>query len=162
VDLLVAELKKGQANADVHGVVCELDNLKSIRAAAANYAKLNLPLHVLILNAGIMACPPSVTVDGFETQFGVNHIGHHLLTTLLLPIIKKSAPARIVVLSSVGHIASGINWNDVNWKTKGSYTPFGAYGQSKTANILFAKQLNKMLKAERSSTVCSVAFKRCT
>ena len=84
-----------------------------------------------------MACPYSKTVDGFESQFGVNHLGHCLLTTLLLPELKAGKPARVVVVSSVAHRRGDINYEDINWEK--NYNKWLAYGQSKTANILFAK-----------------------
>ena len=99
-----------------------------------------------------MACPKGNTVDGFETQIGTNHFGHFLLVNLLLDKIKASAPSRIVVLSSAAHkMAKGINFEDIN-STK-SYSAWGAYGQSKLANILFARELANRLKAEGINNV---------
>ncbi len=148
IDETVAELKKGQASADVTGMICSLENLKSVKSFAEAYIKRDLPLHVLILNAGVMACPPSLTDDKFEMQIGVNHIAHHYLTTLLLPVLKKSAPARVVVLSSGAHRRHNVNFDDLHWTKAGSYDPWFAYGSSKTANILFAKQLNADMKKQ--------------
>jgi NAD(P)-dependent dehydrogenase (short-subunit alcohol dehydrogenase family) len=93
-----------------------------------------------------MACPYSKTIDGFETQFGVNHLAHFLLVTSLVPELKAGKPSRLVVLSSIANRRGGINWDDVNWE-KG-YDKWLAYAQSKTANILFAKQFNKLYAAE--------------
>jgi NAD(P)-dependent dehydrogenase (short-subunit alcohol dehydrogenase family) len=93
-------------------------------------------------NAGIMACPYSKTVDGFESQFGVNHLAHFLLTTSLLPELEAGQPSRVVVVSSVANKRGGIHWDDINWER--GYDKWLAYSQSKTANILFAKQLNKL------------------
>ena len=97
-------------------------------------------------NAGIMACPYSKTVDGFESQFGVNHLAHFLLVSSLLPELRAGKPSRVVCVSSVANKRAGINWDDVNWEK--SYDKWLAYAQSKTANILFAKQLNKLYAAE--------------
>ena len=97
-------------------------------------------------NAGIMACPYEKTVDGFESQFGVNHLAHFLLVTSLLPELKAGKPSRVVVVSSVANKRSGINWDDINWEK--NYDKWRAYSQSKTANILFAKQLNKLYASE--------------
>jgi len=143
-------IKATQPHAQIEGMVCALDSLKSIRAFGAAYAAKKFPLDLLILNAGIMACPLSYTEDKFETQFGVNHIGHFAVTKLLLPIMKASKqPGRIVVLSSGAHRRSNVNLDDPNFIADASkYDPWRSYGASKTANILFAKHLNAMLKAE--------------
>lgn len=93
-----------------------------------------------------MACPYAKTKEGFESQFGVNHLAHFLLVTSLLPELKAGKPARVVVVSSVGSKFSPINFDDINWE-KG-YDKWAAYGQSKTANILFAKQFNKLYASE--------------
>jgi NAD(P)-dependent dehydrogenase (short-subunit alcohol dehydrogenase family) len=93
-----------------------------------------------------MACPYSKTVDGFESQFGVNHLAHFLLTTSLIQELKAGKPSRVVVVSSVGHKSGDINWDDINWEQ--NYNKWLAYAQSKTANILFAKQLNKLYTSE--------------
>jgi NAD(P)-dependent dehydrogenase (short-subunit alcohol dehydrogenase family) len=93
-----------------------------------------------------MACPYSKTVDGFESQFGVNHLAHFLLTTSLLPELKAGKPSRVVVVSSVANKRAGINWDDINWEK--NYDKWLAYAQSKTANILFAKQFNKLYSSE--------------
>ena len=93
-----------------------------------------------------MACPYSKTVDGFETQFGVNHLAHFLLATSLVPELKAGKPSRLVVVSSIANRRGGINWDDINWEK--NYDKWAAYGQSKTANILFAKQFNKLYSSE--------------
>jgi NAD(P)-dependent dehydrogenase (short-subunit alcohol dehydrogenase family) len=93
-----------------------------------------------------MACPYAKTVDGFESQFGVNHLAHFLLVTSLIPELKAGKPSRVVVVSSMANKRGGINWDDINWEK--NYNKWLAYAQSKTANILFAKQLNKLYAAE--------------
>ena len=93
-------------------------------------------------NAGIMACPYSKTVDGFESQFAVNHLAHFHLTSLLLPELRAGKPARVVVVSSVANKNGGINFDDINWERK--YDKWAAYAQSKSANVLFAKQFNRL------------------
>jgi NAD(P)-dependent dehydrogenase (short-subunit alcohol dehydrogenase family) len=93
-----------------------------------------------------MVCPYGKTIDGFETQFGVNHLAHFLLTTSLVPELKAGKPSRVVVVSSLANRRGGINWDDVNWEK--NYNKWLAYGQSKTANILFAKQFNKLYSSE--------------
>ena len=89
-----------------------------------------------------MACPYQQTADGFETQFGVNHLAHFLLATSFVPELKAGKPSRLVVVSSLGNRRSGINWDDINWEK--NYDKWSAYGQSKTANILFARQFDKL------------------
>ena len=102
----------------------------------------NVPLHGLILNAGIMATPLGHTVDGFEQQFGVDHLGHFLLARDLLPRLVESAPARVVVLSSAGHRMGDVDFDDVNFERR-DYEPFLAYGAAKTCNVLHAVEIDK-------------------
>jgi len=99
-------------------------------------------LHGLILNAGIMATPLGHTVDGFEQQFGVDHLGHFLLARDLLPRLVESAPARVVVLSSAGHRMGDVDFDDVNFEHR-DYEPFLAYGAAKTCNVLHAVEIDK-------------------
>ncbi|XP_016524867.1 retinol dehydrogenase 12 isoform X2 [Poecilia formosa] len=122
----------------------DLSDTKSIRAFAQVINKEEKQVNILINNAGIMMCPYSKTVDGFEMQFGVNHLGHVLLTYLLLDLIKCSAPARIIVVASVAHTWTGLRLDDINSET--SYDAIKAYGQSKLANVLFARSLAKRLQ----------------
>jgi len=94
-----------------------------------------------------MCCPYQLTKDGHEYQFGVNHLAHFLLFKKVLPLLlKSSTPAfqsRVVSLSSMGHLQSGVDLSDLHWQTRG-YTPMKAYGQSKTANILFAREIERL------------------
>ena len=89
-----------------------------------------------------MACPYTKTVDGFESQFAVNHLAHFYLVNLLLPQLKAGKPARVVVVSSVANLNGPVNFDDIN--SEKGYDRWAAYGQSKTANVLFVKQLNKL------------------
>jgi len=115
----------------------DLNSLKSVRTFASSFKEMKIGLNILILNAGIMAIPKrTLTEEKLESQFGVNHVAHHLLATLLSECLVKGS--RVVVLSSAAHRRSAINWEDLNWEK--SYDRWKAYGQSKTANILFAKQ----------------------
>eukprot|EP00123_Amoebidium_parasiticum_P007662 comp18262_c0_seq1/m.19262 comp18262_c0_seq1/g.19262 ORF comp18262_c0_seq1/g.19262 comp18262_c0_seq1/m.19262 type:complete len:326 (-) comp18262_c0_seq1:51-1028(-) len=133
----------------------DLGSLQSVRDFAKEFNAKNIPLHVLICNAGIMACPYSETLDGFETQFGVNHLGHFLLTNLLLERLKEGKPSRIVVLASAAHHATSghVMFDDLKgkdtWYT-GMMGPWKAYGQSKSANILFACELDKRMKEQNA------------
>ncbi|XP_071238613.1 retinol dehydrogenase 11-like isoform X2 [Salvelinus alpinus] len=101
-------------------------------------------LHILINNAGVMMCPYVKTKDGFEMQLGINHLGHFLLTYLLIGLLKRSAPARIVVVSSLAHNVGWIRFHDL--LSQGSYNSGLAYCQSKLANLLFARELARRLK----------------
>ena len=129
--------------------VLELDlaDLSSVRAAAEQVDQLD----VLINNAGIMGVPLGKTVDGFERQFGTNHLGHAALTWLLLPALRKRPGARVVTAASLAHQYGRIDFDDPNWERR-AYTLRGSYGQSKLANILFARELER-----RSPDVTSIA-----
>jgi NAD(P)-dependent dehydrogenase (short-subunit alcohol dehydrogenase family) len=120
----------------------ELGSLDSVRSFTDRFLASHDRLDVLLANAGIMAVPYGKTDDGFELQFGTNHLGHFVLINRLLPLLKASAPSRIVNLSSAGHFASGIIWDDPNFETN-EYSKMDAYGQSKTANILFTVELER-------------------
>ncbi|KAK3546317.1 hypothetical protein QTP70_025686, partial [Hemibagrus guttatus] len=122
----------------------DLADTKSIREFADVISKEEKQLHILINNAGVMMCPYSKTADGFEMQFGVNHLGHFLLTFLLIDLLKKSAPSRIIILSSMAHSWGTIKLDDIN--SEKSYHNRREYGQSKLANILCARSLVKKLK----------------
>uniref|UniRef100_A0A0K8U2X9 Retinol dehydrogenase 13 n=2 Tax=Bactrocera latifrons TaxID=174628 RepID=A0A0K8U2X9_BACLA len=123
---------------------CDLASMDSIRKFVESFKKEQVKLDILINNAGVMRCPRSLTKDGFEMQLGVNHMGHFLLTNLLLDLLKKSAPSRIVTVSSLAHTRGEINIADLN--SDKSYDPGRAYNQSKLANILFTRELAKRLE----------------
>ncbi|XP_062849160.1 retinol dehydrogenase 12 [Trichomycterus rosablanca] len=122
----------------------DLADTKSIRAFAEVINKEEKQLHILINNAGIMMCPYSKTADGFEMQFGINHLGHFLLTFLLTDLLRKSAPSRIIMLSSMAHRWGTIKLDDIN--SEKIYHSRKVYGQSKLANILCVRSLAKRLK----------------
>ncbi|KAJ8533805.1 hypothetical protein K7X08_007129 [Anisodus acutangulus] len=141
----------------------DLSSMKSVKAFADNFLALNLPLNILINNAGIMFCPFQLSEDGIEMQFATNHIGHFYLTNLLLDKMKETARAtgiggRIVNLSSVAHLVcpyEGIRFHNIN--DKDSYQDKLAYGQSKLANLLHANELSRRLQEEGANiTVNSV------
>ncbi|KJE96004.1 oxidoreductase [Capsaspora owczarzaki ATCC 30864] len=138
------EIQQSTGNTKIEAMLVDLTSLKSIKEFADAFIAKKLPLNLLINNAGVMALPTrETTADGFEMQFGTNHIGHFYLTQLLTPALIAAAPSRVVVLSSMGHAFSPIMFDDVNWEK--SYDAWRAYGQSKTANALFALELNKRL-----------------
>lgn len=120
--------------------VVDLADLASIRAFADAYLADHPAIDVLINNAGVMACPFGHTVDGFETQFGTNHLGHFLLTALLAPALLAGDAPRVVTLSSAGHSRSDVDLEDPNFEHT-QYSPWIAYGRSKSANALFAREL---------------------
>ncbi|MEL7691805.1 oxidoreductase [Citromicrobium bathyomarinum] len=139
--------------ADVAGdvTIMEMDlaDLASVRKFAADFAAQQDRLDLLINNAGIMACPLDRVGPGWESQFGVNHLGHFALAQALMPLLEKTASepgsdVRVVALSSTGHKLSDIRWDDPHWES-GEYDKWQAYGQAKTANALFALGMNKRL-----------------
>ena len=132
---------------DVELVEADLASLSSVRTFTDRFLDRGRPdrIDVLIANAGVMACPEGKTADGFETQFGTNHLGHFVLVNRLLPLLLTGAPARIVNLSSAGHRFSDVDVDDPNFETT-PYDPWVAYGRSKTANVLFAVELDRRLR----------------
>ncbi|MGZ4705293.1 MAG: SDR family NAD(P)-dependent oxidoreductase, partial [Acidimicrobiales bacterium] len=126
--------------ATVESGVVDLADLGSVRSFADTFLDAHDAVDVLINNAGVMACPFGRTVDGFETQFGTNHLGHFLLTALLSPALLRGTNPRVVTLSSAGHSRADVDLADPNFETT-EYSPWVAYGQSKTANALFAREL---------------------
>jgi NAD(P)-dependent dehydrogenase (short-subunit alcohol dehydrogenase family) len=126
----------------------DLGELATVRAGADAILARHPQLSILVNNAGVMFTPEGRTADGFETQFGTNHLGHFVLTNRLLPALRAGAPSRIVNLSSAGHGFSDILWDDPNYDVR-PYDKFEAYGQSKTANVLFSVALDSRLAAER-------------
>lgn len=134
------EIAKKTGNSDLHFLELKLDDLESVKRCAAGFKARNEPLHVLLLNAGL-ARVKGVTKQGFEMTFGVNHLGHFLLTVELEEVLKKSAPARVVTVASRAHERSStpLDLNDV----KSSLTGVGwkEYQASKLANVLFTREL---------------------
>src|SRR5271166_296627 len=118
----------------------DLANLTSVRACADELLAKGEPFDVVIANAGVMATPFGHTADGFETQFGTNHLGHFVLVNRIAALIRSGG--RLVNLSSLGHRYSNVDLEDPNFK-RTPYEPFVAYGRSKTANILFAVAFDK-------------------
>ncbi len=139
--MAVRNTGKGEAAAqqmtgDIEVRQLDLQDLSSVRQFADGIDNAD----ILINNAGIMAAPYALTVDGFESQIGTNHLGHFALTNLLLPKLSD----RVVTLSSMAHWPGRINFDDLNWKTR-RYSPWLAYSQSKLANLLFTSELQRRL-----------------
>jgi NAD(P)-dependent dehydrogenase (short-subunit alcohol dehydrogenase family) len=146
-DLTKAKAATGQVRKDgaanggsLELVELDLANLKSVRACADGLLAKGEPFDVVIANAGVMAAPFSHTADGFETQFGTNHLGHFVLVNRIASLIRDGG--RLINLSSSGHRYSNVDLDDPNFE-RTTYEPFVAYGRSKTANILFAVAFDK-------------------
>ncbi|XP_063044634.1 retinol dehydrogenase 12-like isoform X1 [Engraulis encrasicolus] len=138
------EIRKRSGNGNVLLKQLDLASLESVRRLATDVLATEERLDILINNAGIMMCPKWQTEDGFEMQFGVNHLGHFLLTNRLLPILKKSTPSRVVNVSSLAHEKGKIHFDDINLDK--DYEPMRSYQQSKLANVLFSRELAKRLE----------------
>lgn len=161
----VADIKKKSGSNQVIFKSLNLASTASIREFADDILKTEDRIDILLLNAGVMIPPYQETEDGFELQFGVNHLGHFLLTYLLLDRIKASAPSRVVAVSSVVHRFGNLDFDDMMWKKRYlflytcfiatrltrvwnycmvcSYNRLQAYGRSKLANVMFARELGK-------------------
>ena len=132
----------------------DLGDLDSVRAYGESVVAREPAIHILINNAGIMACPETRIGNNWESQLAVNHLGHFVLTTTVLPALINAGGARVVCLSSAAHRRSDILWDDINFES-GEYEKWTAYGQSKTANALFALALD-MKYRERGVQAFSV------
>ncbi|WP_067968220.1 oxidoreductase [Nocardiopsis trehalosi] len=152
--LAVRDVDKGRAAAaTMTGAVevrrLDLADLSSIRTFAR---RLTEPIDLLINNAGVSLPPMSRTADGFESQFGTNHLGHFALTNLLLPQVRE----RVVTVASLAHLIGAIDFTDLNWERR-PYRGHAAYGQSKLANLLFTSELHRRLREAGSPVVATAA-----
>ena len=165
VALAVRNTEKGEAAAreiqknypDAGLTVAELDlgSLESVKCFADLFIKTNRRLDLLVNNAGVMMPPFETTEDGFELQFGTNHLGHFALTGLLLPLLIRTEGSRVVNVSSAMHKRGRINFDDLN--SRMSYSKAAAYGQSKLANLLFTYELQRKLENAGSGTIAAAA-----
>ncbi len=145
-------LKKLVPAARVEPMLLDLADLDSVRTFAETFGASHDALDILVNNAGVMAPPARLeTKQGFELQFGTNHLGHFALTGLLLPKLVRSPGARVVTVSSFAHEAGRMDFDDL--QSRRGYTPYGAYSQSKLANLLFMLELDRRLKASGASTI---------
>mmetsp|Transcript_139727 Transcript_139727/g.243189 ORF Transcript_139727/g.243189 Transcript_139727/m.243189 type:complete len:279 (-) Transcript_139727:787-1623(-) len=139
------DVRRQVPSATIYELECDLGSQASIRAFVEQFGALGLPCHYLVNNAGTMACPRTLTEDGFEQQFGVNHLGHFTLTNLMVKYLKEAGDSRVVNLASTAHSMAyqpqGIRLDDLSGQEL--YTEWGAYGQSKLANVLHASELNR-------------------
>ncbi|WP_205876243.1 SDR family NAD(P)-dependent oxidoreductase [Mycobacterium camsae] len=166
VVLAVRNLEKGNAalsrivaaksDADVTLTQLDLSSLTSIRRAAEELRSAYPRIDLLINNAGVMWTPKELTADGFELQFGTNHLGHFAFTGLLLDHLLGVRGSRVVTVSSLGHrMRAAIHFDDLQWER--SYSRIGAYGQSKLANLLFTYELQRRLSAAAAPTAAVAA-----
>ena len=151
----VARITAATPGAEVELQELDLTSLESVRAAAARLRSGHDRIDLLINNAGVMYTPRSTTKDGFELQFGTNHLGHFAFTGLLLDRLLPVAGSRVVTVSSIGHrIRAAIHFDDLQWERR--YSRVGAYGQSKLANLLFTYELQRRL-APHGTTIAVAA-----
>ncbi|KAM8977110.1 polyprenol dehydrogenase [Pelodytes ibericus] len=154
----VKQIRQHTLNEKVEFLHCDLSSMKSIHTFVQKFKAKHLGLHVLVNNAGVMLVPERKTVDGFEEHFGLNYLGHFLLTNLLLKCLKKSGSrdnnARVITVSSATHYAGELNLSDL--QSRQCYSPHGAYAQSKLALVSFNYHLQYQLTAEGSHVTANV------
>jgi NAD(P)-dependent dehydrogenase (short-subunit alcohol dehydrogenase family) len=137
-------------------MLVDLASLESVHKFAENFKEKFKKLDLLINNAGVMSPPYTKTKDGFELQFGTNHLGHFALTGFLIDLIKETPNSRIVNVSSTAHKIGKLNFEDLNWETR-RYYKMRSYGDSKLANLYFTSELQKRLTKQSSGVVVASA-----
>lgn len=154
ITLAVRDLEKGRAAAAAigHGAEARHLDLSSLGSVRAFAAATDRPIDYLINNAGAMTSERRITVDGFESQFGVNHLGHFALTNLLIAQVTR----RVVTVTSSLHRSATVDFDDLQWQRR-AYKPFGAYGQSKLANMAFTIELQRLLGATGSGVLAEAS-----
>ena len=145
-DVAKAKAAPAGVKGEIEVAAMDLGDLASVEKLTRDYVSGRRALHLLINNAGVMACPETRIGQDWELQFATNHIGHFALTAALLPLLRAANGARVVALSSSGHKITDIRWDDIHFR-KGGYDKWVAYGQSKTANSLFAVGLDERERA---------------
>jgi NAD(P)-dependent dehydrogenase (short-subunit alcohol dehydrogenase family) len=143
-DEAVAEIAATNPSGTTEVLEIDLADLESVEKAAKEFLANHDRLDILVNNAGLMATPAQRTAQGFEMQLGVNHLGHFALTGHLTPVLLDSGTARVVNISSMGHRPGRIDFDDLNWETR-TYSPWRAYFQTKLANLLFTRELQRRL-----------------
>jgi NAD(P)-dependent dehydrogenase (short-subunit alcohol dehydrogenase family) len=143
-------------NLDLSVEQLDLSDLRNVTAFAERIKEQHQRLDLLILNAGVMIPPEGKTAQGFELQFGVNHLGHFALTGALLPLVEATDGSRVVVVSSTAATRGEMNFDDLHFEKRG-YAPWPAYGQSKLANQLFTLELQRRLRASGSAVLVTAA-----
>lgn len=152
----INKIHTGTNKAKVELMELDLSNLQSVHNFSAAFLQKHDRLDLLINNAGVMVPPYSKTNDGFELQFGTNHLGHFGLTGLLIHLLKATPGSRIVNLSSMAHKGGKLNFDDLQWE-KREYKPWQAYGDSKIANLYFTFELQRHLNENGNSTIATAA-----
>ncbi len=147
-----AEILQALPTAQLEVTALDLADLDSVRRCAENLLSDLGRLDLLVNNAGVMAMPRQETANGLERQFGVNHLGHFALTGALLSLLLNTPGSRIVNVSSMAHRSGRLNFSDLHGRQK--YSPFGAYAQSKLANLLFTLELQRRLESIKADTIC--------
>jgi NAD(P)-dependent dehydrogenase (short-subunit alcohol dehydrogenase family) len=150
-----ADIAGSLAGTEVETLPLDLSSLESVRAAAEEIRSRYPRLDLLVNNAGVMMPPHQVTKDGFELQFGTNHLGHFALTGLVLPSLLDVPGSRVVTVSSNGHKAGRIRFDDLQWQRR--YSRMRAYAQSKLANLLFTYELQRRLATAQDPTIAVAA-----
>jgi NAD(P)-dependent dehydrogenase (short-subunit alcohol dehydrogenase family) len=148
----VDAIRAGTPDARLELLALDLASLGSIRSFAATVAATHQRVDVLVNNAGVMAIPYRESADGFEMQFATNHLGHFVLTALLLPRLLSTDRSRVVTLSSLMHKRGAMDFDDLFFR-KRRYQPWAAYSQSKLANLLFALELDRRLRRHGASVI---------
>ena len=146
------EIRTLSGNKNVDSIVADLSSQDSVRELAHDFQARYKRLHVLVNNAGVFLPKRVQTVDGLEATFATNHLGHFLLTNLLLDVMKASAPSRIINLTSTAHYGVEMNFDDLQGEKK--YSGYRAYSQSKLANVLFTYQLARLLTGTGVTANC--------
>lgn len=150
------DIRRSAPGADIEIMQLDVANQASIRQFAESYAASHDRLDLLINNAGVMGCPTrTLTTDGFEMQFGTNHLGPFALTGLLLPVLEHTPGSRVIAVASIAHRnTDGMNLDDPNFE-RSPYKAFDAYAKSKLANVLFTHELSKRLRASGSQVIAA-------
>lgn len=146
------EIKERSGNDSVHLIIADLSSQKNIHKLVDDFKSMYKQLHVLINNAGVFLSKRTLTEDGIEATFAINHLAPFLLTNLLSDVLKASAPSRIVTVSSVAHTKAHIDFNDVQGER--NYSGIRAYSQSKLANVLFTYELSRRSRGTAVTANC--------
>ncbi len=149
------EIQQSAPNTKLEVIQLDLADLASVRQFASNFSSKFEHLNILVNNAGVMAPPLTKTKDGFELQFGANHLGHFALTGLLLENISQTPGARVVCVSSAVERGAKIDFENLN--AEKNYVPFGAYGQSKLSNLLFCYELGRRFEKAGVNAIATAA-----
>ena len=156
-ELAKKEILQTVSEGNIQVMQLELDDLESVKSFAAEFRKHYQRLDVLLNNAGIMMSPYFKTKDGFEGQFGTNHLGHFALTGLLMETLMKTKGSRIVNVSSGAHKRGEMDFENLQFEDGREYSPMKAYGRSKLANLLFTYELQRKLESAQRQTIAVAA-----